>query len=79
MTHRSDRVYLADDVARCAPSQPCAAKERCARYMAAIPQRGASFGDFSISLVSGVCPCYMPIKHKPKDEPRKEVKPWPTA
>jgi hypothetical protein len=47
MTHRTDTVFLAADIARCEPSKPCDRKEQCARYKAIIPAQGASLGDFT--------------------------------
>jgi hypothetical protein len=46
--HRSDRVWLANDTARCEPSAPGQAAHRCARYLAALPQFNAWLEDFSL-------------------------------
>ena len=46
MTHRTDRVFLPADVARCEPTKPCGKKDHCARYMAAV-RSPAVMGDFS--------------------------------
>lgn len=46
--HRSDRVWLANDTARCEPSAIGQAAHRCARYLAAAPAQYAVFADFSI-------------------------------
>lgn len=40
MTHqRTDRIYLAADVARCTPQYQCPRRDTCARYLAALPPK----------------------------------------
>lgn len=48
MTHRSDRVYLDPNEARCEPRNGCQIKDNCARYLAALPPAGAKLADFSL-------------------------------
>lgn len=45
--HRSDRIWLDNDTARCDPSAPGQAAHRCVRYLAALPKKGAALDDFS--------------------------------
>lgn len=47
MSHRDPNVYLAPDVARCAPTRQCGRQMTCARYLAPIDQ-GAPLADFSV-------------------------------
>jgi hypothetical protein len=58
MTHRSDRVILAAEIARCEPQHPCDRKNKCARYLAAIPAKGASMIGAGLPLrIWYVSPC----------------------
>lgn len=59
MTHRTDRVWLPGNYARCTPSQPCPRKPNCARYMAALPPHGAVMADYSLTCTSFWCPGYI--------------------
>lgn len=60
--HRTDRVYMPDDEARCEPLNPCHDKLRCARYMAAIPARNATLiGGASSPLFA--CGYFLPLAH----------------
>ena len=79
MTHRSDRVYLSDDQCRCqATLAACAAKLKCARYLAAIPAHNGSVGDFSLMIAQGLgCTKFYPLIPWPAKAPQP-VKPWPT-
>lgn len=51
MTHRSDRIKIAADAVLCtALSWGCADKQRCARYMAALPTSCRPvMGDFTLT------------------------------
>lgn len=77
MTHRTDRVWLANDVSRCEPSRKLDSCQKCGRYLAEIPPMG-SLTDFSlsISLFAPWCAHYLSSNQKPAEKERA-VKPWP--
>ena len=76
MTHeRSDRIRLANDMARCEPSKATGSAYGCARYKAAIPAHGGSVADFSLSagchpLCAGFVSINAPQAEVPKQAPR---------
>jgi hypothetical protein len=76
MTHRTDRIHLPADVARCEPSNNCGVKHDCKRYMAAIPQYGRMIGaDMPPPFFLG-CPMYLPLSLKTGTiQPAKKAKP----
>lgn len=80
MTHRTDRVWLANDVARCEPANKISNCSSCGRYLAAIPPMG-SVADFSLShsIFAPYCPHYLSSNQQPSNDKPKEVKPWPVA
>lgn len=55
---RDPRVWLAADVARCEPRElPRCERGTCARYLAALPQYGASLADFNADRSAYSMPC----------------------
>ncbi len=51
MTHRTARVYLDPDEARCEPpAGKCTRKPGCGRWMAAYPARGLKLADFTADV-----------------------------
>jgi hypothetical protein len=76
MTHRSDRVKLGADKARCEPAA-CNRKETCARYMAAFPAHGASVTDFSKSPMGLWCMSFIGLQQAAATVVKApEVKGW---
>lgn len=82
---RSDRIPLPADEPRCEPPQ-CAVRTRCARAMAAIPQRGGIVGDYQLQAGYGTALCtgFLLVDHVRRDAmakpaPRPAAKPWPTG
>lgn len=53
--------YLAPDEPRCRPASPCATSDICGRYLAALPDRGATVMDFSKLIVGLFCPSFIPL------------------
>ena len=80
MTHRTERVWLANDIARCEPSHKISNCQTCGRYLAAVPPMG-SMADFSlsISMFAPYCANYLSSKQEPTGEVTKEAKPWPVS
>lgn len=75
-------VQLPNDVARCAPSNPCDSKETCARFVAPVPPNGTIM-DGSYAATSYGCRCHHYIEVTPfrlpppklrKTEKKREVK-----
>lgn len=60
MTHRTDRIYLAPAEPRCSPSGVCSIKDRCARWLAALPPAGASMIGADLPPPWAMCHKYVP-------------------
>jgi hypothetical protein len=78
MTHRTDRIHLPADVARCEPAGDCPLKHDCKRYMAAVPQYGSMIGaDLPPPMfLFGPCPFHLPLSLKTGTiKPAKKAKP----
>lgn len=80
---RSDRIPLPAEEPRCEPPQ-CAVRARCARAMAAIPQRGAIVGDYQSEPGAGTALCtgfllvdLVRRAAMAKPAARPAAKPWP--
>ena len=83
---RSDRIPLPADEPRCEPPQ-CAVRTRCARAMAAIPQRGGIVGDYQSEPGAGTALCtgfllvdlVRAATRWPSLRRGPAAKPWPTG
>ena len=80
MSHdRSESIHLANDVARCEPSNECVSRGSCARYQAALPAHRAIIADFSREPGGGtvVCSGYINSSAARKSAPVRRVHPAP--
>jgi hypothetical protein len=77
MSHRTDRVRLAASEPRCEPANPCRHKLGCKRYLAALPQSGASMigAGLPVNLWGAYCPSYLPLSGDQADTVKRKVHP----
>lgn len=68
---RTERVYLDAGTARCEPSRHCSTRSHCARYLAAIPGRGAVMTDCSLDpfWTPSLCLQYIPASKCTRPDP----------
>ena len=78
MTHRSDRIMLAQAEPRCEPAA-CTIKHRCARYLAILPRFG-SIMDYSrqdsVTGGTALCDGYKDLAALRAAKPAPAVKKW---
>lgn len=78
MSHRTDRVFLAGDVARCEPQHHCKLRDACKRYLAALPPCHAIMigAAMPVSWAGVYCTYHIPLSDAKVDaEPKRKVHP----